>query len=78
MTKQYIYEVEERSVDVRKFSIVSDRKLTEEEVKEAIHLPDISHAGSSAKEDGITATFLWTYYGNDSEIDVYGNLKRQD
>lgn len=76
MSKQYIYEAEEQSVDVRKFSIVSNRKLTEEEVKEAIHLPDIANAGSSRSEDGITATFLWTYYGDDSQIDVYGNFKK--
>jgi hypothetical protein len=78
MTKQYIYEVAEQSVDIRKFEIVSDRKLTYDEVQDATFLPNIEVAGSCGKDNGITATFLYTYYGENSEMDCYGDFKEQD
>ena len=73
--KQYIYEVEEWSNDIRKFEIVSDRKLTYDEVQEATYLPNIEVAGSSGTNNGITATFLYTYYGENSEMDCFGDFK---
>ena len=78
MSKQYIYEVTEQSVDIRKFEIISDRKLTYEEVEDAICLPDISKAGDCETDNGVTTTYLWTDYGDDSEIDIEGNLKEQN
>ena len=76
--KQYIYEVEEQSVDIRKFEIVSDRKLTYDEVQEATYLPNIEVAGSSGTDNGITATFLHTYYGENSEINCEGDFKEDN
>ena len=76
--KQYIYEVEEWSNDIRKFEIVSDRKLTYDEVQEATYLPNIEVAGSSGTDNGITATFLYTYYGENSEMDCHGDFKEDD
>ena len=78
MSKQYIYEVEEQSIDIRKFEIVSDRKLTYDEVQEATFLPNIERAGSCGTNNGITATYLWTDYGDNAEMDCYGNFKEQD
>ena len=48
--KEFVYEVNERSIDVRYFEIVSDKKLSHNEVIEAICLPDISKEGDSKKE----------------------------
>jgi len=78
MSKKYIYEVAEQSIDVRKFEIVSERKLTYDEVQDAICLPDIRKEGHAETDNGITATYLWTNYGDDAEIDIEGNLKEQD
>ena len=68
--KEFVYEVNERSIDVRYFEIVSDKKLTHNEVIEAICLPDISKEGDSKKEGGITSTFMWTDFGDDSQMEV--------
>ena len=78
MSKQYIYEVEEQSVDIRKFEIVSDRKLTYDEVQNAICLSDITTEGYAETNDGITATYLWTNYGDNAEIDIEGDLKEDN
>ena len=44
-TKEYVYEVSEQSTDIRYFEIVSDKKLTESEIHDAICLPNISKEG---------------------------------
>jgi hypothetical protein len=74
MNKIYEYEATEQSVDVRNFSIVSDRKLTESEILDAICLPNISKVGDCITDDGITVTYLWTDYGDDAQFDVDGEL----
>ena len=56
-TKEYVYEVSEQSTDTRYFEIVSDKKLTEEEINNAICLPNISKEGDCEKDGGITSTF---------------------
>ena len=73
--KEYVYQVNERSIDVRYFEIVSDKKLTHNEVIEAICLPDISKEGDSKKEGGITSTFMWTDFGETEDVEVLGELK---
>tara|TARA_B100001094_G_C17936333_1_gene673311 strand:+ start:38 stop:271 length:234 start_codon:yes stop_codon:yes gene_type:complete len=75
MNKIYEYEATEQSVDVRNFSIVSDRKLTWDELNEAICMPSIAKAGDCKTDDGITVTYLWTDYGDDAQFDVDGELK---
>jgi len=75
MNKIYEYEATEQSVDVRNFSIVSDRKLTWGEILDAICLPNISKEGDGITDDGITVTYLWTDYGDDAQFDVDGELK---
>ena len=76
--KQYIYEVSEQSTDTRYFEIVSNRKLTEEEINDAMCMPDIRKEGDCETDNGITSTFKWTDYGDDAEIDIEGNLKEED
>jgi len=75
MNKIYEYEATEQSVDVRNFSIVSDRKLTYDELNEAICMPSITKVGDCETDDGITVTYLWTDYGDDAQFDVDGELK---
>ena len=76
--KQYIYEVEEQSVDIRKFEIVSDRKLTYNEVMHSICMPDISKTGDCKTDNGITATYLWTDFGEDGQIIIEGEELKED
>ena len=73
--KEYVYQVNERSIDVRYFEIVSDKKLSHNEVIDAICLPDISKEGDSKKEGGITSTFMWTDFGETEDVEVLGELK---
>jgi len=75
----YTYEVSEQSTDVRYFEIVSDKKLTEEEINNAICLPNISREGDCVKEGGITSTFKWTDFGEDSDMEIdSGDIKEDD
>ena len=74
MNKKYEYEVTEQSVDVRNFSIVSDRKLTEGELALAICLPSITKEGDCENDNGIEVTYLGTDYGDDSQCDFYGDM----
>jgi len=66
----YTYEVSEQSTDTRYFEIVSDKKLTEGEVRDAVCLTNISREGDCVKEGGITATFKWTDFGEDSDMEI--------
>ena len=78
MTKKYEYEATEQSVDVRNFSIVSDRKLTWDELNEAICMPSITKEGNCETDDGITVTYLWTDYGDDAQVDFNGDIEEDD
>jgi len=66
----YTYEVSEQSTDTRYFEIMSNRKLTEEEIHNAICMPDIQKEWDCVKEGGITATFKWTDFGEDSDMEI--------
>ena len=68
--KKYAYEVSEQSTDVRYFEIVSDKKLTEEEIHNAICMPDIQKEWDCVKEGGITSTFKYSDFGDDSQMEV--------
>ena len=68
--KKYAYEVSEQSTDVRYFEIVSDKKLTESEILDAMCLPNISKEGDCVKEGGITSTFKYSDFGDDSQMEV--------
>tara|TARA_R110000803_G_scaffold203813_1_gene269547 strand:- start:71 stop:328 length:258 start_codon:yes stop_codon:yes gene_type:complete len=68
---KYKYIATEKSVDVRHFEILSDRKLTKDEVEDAMALPDIDKVGDSELENGIQSTYLRTEYGDDSHVIYY-------
>lgn len=75
----YTYEVSEQSTDVRYFEIVSDKKLTESEIRDAVCLTNISREGDCVKEGGITSTFKWTDFGEDSDMEIdSGDIKEED
>ena len=76
MSKQYIYEASEQTVDVRSWTIKSDRQLTEEEVTEIYQDSQIDDEGEEQEySTGITVTFEGTEYGDDSIPDVQGDFK---
>ena len=76
MSEQYIYEASEQSVDVRSWTIKSDRQLTEEEVTEIYQDSQIDDEGEEQEySTGITVTFEGTEYGDDSIPDVQGDFK---
>ncbi len=76
MSKQYIYEASEQSVDVRSWTIKSDRQLTEEEVTEIYQDSQIDDEGEEQEySTGITVTYEGTEYGDDSIPDVQGDFK---
>jgi len=74
------YEIEEWSVDTRRWEIKSPRQLTHEEVFEIYN----GHIGMSKKSEtlsgkfeGITVYFVGTKYG-DSENEINGNFKVEE
>jgi len=76
MSEQYIYEASEQTVDVRSWTIKSDRQLTEEEVTEIYQDSQIDDEGEEQEySTGITVTFEGTEYGDDAIPDVQGDFK---
>tara|TARA_R100001369_G_scaffold6064_4_gene16577 strand:+ start:2956 stop:3198 length:243 start_codon:yes stop_codon:yes gene_type:complete len=65
---KYKYIATEQSVDVRFFEILSDTPLTDEEIENALVLPDINVLGSTEVDEDIQSTYLYTEYGGDSQI----------
>jgi len=80
MKSKFIYEVNEQSVDVRKYTIESDKPLTDRDdncrsdiIDLICHL-DITKNGDTTKaktKDGTEAkiTYVGTDYGDDSQMD---------
>ena len=66
---KYKYIATERSMDVRSFEILSDKKLNEEAIEDAMALPDIDKVGDIETEEGIQATYLGTEYAEDSQVE---------
>jgi len=83
MSEKYIYEVSESSVDVRSWTIESDRQLTEEEVSDiyrdsfflqrAREIDDVGKEHQYSK--GITITYDGTEYGDDAQPLYEGDFK---
>tara|TARA_R100001369_G_scaffold51185_1_gene77980 strand:+ start:491 stop:757 length:267 start_codon:yes stop_codon:yes gene_type:complete len=71
----YKYIATEHSVDVRHFEIVSSRELSEEEITDAMSLPDINVEGScsiiNTAGKGVKVTYTHTEFGDDSHVDYY-------
>tara|TARA_R100001377_G_scaffold66734_1_gene42034 strand:+ start:1061 stop:1318 length:258 start_codon:yes stop_codon:yes gene_type:complete len=68
---KYKYIAKEQSVDERYFEIFSDKKLSEEEIEDALALPDIDKVGNFETEGSVKVTYLHTEYGDDSKVDYY-------
>lgn len=67
----YKYIATEHSLDVRYFEIVSNRELSEEEITDAMSLPDITVEGSTEEEQGVKVTYTHTDFGDDSQVNYY-------
>tara|TARA_R110002124_G_scaffold254476_1_gene420081 strand:+ start:112 stop:360 length:249 start_codon:yes stop_codon:yes gene_type:complete len=76
MMSKYIYEASEQSVDVRSWTIESDRQLTEEEVFEIYQDSQIEDEGKENEySTGIVVTYDGTEYGDDAQPLVEGDFK---
>ena len=76
---KYIYEASEQSVDVRSWTIESDRQLTEEEVFEIYQDSQIEDEGKEIEySTGIVVTYDGTEYGDDAQPLVEGDFKEED
>ena len=77
MKTKYIYNVTEQSVDVRNFTIETDKPLQDDcgdDVLEAICMVSITKKGdeeTGTTEDGVNykVTYVDTDYGDDSQMD---------
>jgi hypothetical protein len=79
MTKKYIYEASEQSVDVRSWTIESDRQLTEDEVTDIYQDSQIDDEGKEYEySKGIMVTFDGTEYGDDAIPDIQGDFKEEE
>jgi hypothetical protein len=79
MSKQYIYEASEQTVDVRSWTIKSDRQLTEDEVTDIYQDSQIDDVGEEQEySTGITVTYEGTEYGDDAIPDIQGDFKEED
>ena len=79
MSKEYTYVVEEWSTDSRRYTVTSDRKLTESELKDAYKEIGIPEQGYSetfdelpyeGKEVNYTVYYDGTDYGEDSQMEI--------
>jgi hypothetical protein len=71
MKKQYLYEVEEWSQDTRKWVFTSNRKLTYEQ------LMQMDEGKTETVDDGVIVTYVGTFYGNNSEVELNGIFKEE-
>ena len=79
MSKEYTYVVEEWSTDSRRYTVTSDRKLTESELKDAYKEIGIPEQGYSetfdelpyeGEEVNYTVYYDGTDYGEDSQMEI--------
>ena len=79
MSKEYTYVVEEWSTDSIRYTVTSDRKLTESELKDAYMELGIPEQGYSetfdelpyeGKEVNYTVYYDGTDYGEDSQMEI--------
>ena len=79
MSKEYTYVVEEWSTDSRRYTVKSDRKLTESELKDAYMELGIPEQGTfdtfdelpyEGEEVNYTVYYDGTDYGEDSQMEI--------
>ena len=73
--KNYKYHVEEYSQDVRLYLVESEEKLTKEEIYEAFPEVGLVEGATNITEKGIKVTFKGTEYGDDSQVNIDGELE---
>jgi len=79
MSKKYRYKVSESSVDVRSWTIKSDRQLTEKEVSDIYQDSQIEDEGKEYQySDGIMVTYDGTEYGDDAQPLLEGDFKNNE
>ena len=79
MSKKYRYKVSESSVDVRSWTIKSDRQLTEKEVSDIYQDSQIEDEGKEYQySKGITITYDGTEYGDDAQPLLEGDFKNNE
>tara|TARA_A100000172_G_scaffold81010_1_gene72386 strand:- start:785 stop:1039 length:255 start_codon:yes stop_codon:yes gene_type:complete len=77
--KYYIYEVSESSVDVKSWTIESDRQLTEEEVSDIYQDSQVEDEGKQYQySDGIMVTYDGTEWGYDAQPLLDGDFKEEE
>jgi len=81
MSEKYEYEVHQWSEDTRSFTIVSDRKLTADEVSDIYLDRDLDNEGKAIKihhglriKGDIDCTYHGTRYGN-GDVEYDGDFK---
>ena len=85
MSKKYRYKVSESSVDVRSWTIKSDKQLTEKEVSDIYQDSQIEDEGKEYQysdeyqySKGITITYDGTEYGDDAQPLLEGDFKNNE
>ena len=74
---KYKYHVTEYSRDNRLYLIESENKLTEDEVHEAFLEVALVDGATNITKEGIKITFQGTEYGDDTQVNIEGNLKEE-
>ena len=75
------YELEEWSVDTRRWEIWSPKQLTHEEVFEIYNehvVMDKKPQTLSGKFEGVTVYYFGTKYGDDTQFEMNGDFKEEE
>jgi len=87
--KEYVYDVEEYSQDVRHYKITSNVKLTDEEVEsvymecnsdnlaEFVDWSDKRFSDDEFDKIKISGVFKGTEYGDDCQVDITGEFEEE-
>lgn len=85
--KEYVYDIEEYSQDVRHYQVTSNVKLTDEEVRsvymecssdnlaEYVDWSDKRFSDDEFDKIKISCVFDGTEYGDDCQVDVFGEFE---
>jgi len=79
---KYTYEIEEYSQDSRHYEIVSDVKLSEEEITDIYCEVDLvdgyTNQWKMVDKGNVKVTFTGTEYGDDSQVNINGDIKKEE
>ena len=81
MTK-FTYKIEEYSQDSRHYEIVSDVKLSEEEITDIYCEVDLvdgyTNQWKMVDKGNVKVTFTGTEYGDDSQVNINGDIEEKE